>query len=340
MKNIGKIVMVIIGTAIGAGFASGKEIYIFFSQYGELGIVGLLLASFLLGIFVVGSLWFIHKKPIQDYYQWAYYLTKNKTLAKVLQKIVTLFSLVSFYIMVAGFTAYVIQNFDLEENLLVTYGISSLFVAVCIIIVKYSAKGVIKLNSIMVPIIMLFILVIGFKKGDFTMQNIKAIQGNGIFCIISSILYMSYNSILLVPVLIGMKRWIKNKKEIVSIGVLCIIIFALMAIIIQAILTRGIFYAVHLELPILAIMQEFGEFYIIAYGMIIVTAILTSAVSAQFGILENVKNKKITLIVIAITTILASTLGFTQLVKILYPIFGILGLMQILFLFLNLCKKA
>ena len=113
-----------------------------------------------------------------------------------------------------------------------------------------------------------------------------------------------------------------------------------MAIIIQAILTRGIFYAVHLELPILAIMQEFGEFYIIAYGMIIVTAILTSAVSAQFGILENVKNKKITLMVIAITAILASTLGFTQLVKILYPIFGILGLMQILFLFLNLCKKA
>lgn len=340
LKNIGKIVMVIIGTAIGAGFASGKEIYIFFSQYGKWGIIGIILASSLLGSFVIGSLLFIYRKPIQDYYQWAYYLTKNKTLAKVLQKIVSLFSLVSFYIMVAGFTAYVIQNFSLEENLLITYGISSLFVGVCIIVVKYSAKGVIKLNTIMVPIIMIFMLIIGVQKGDFTMQNIITLQGNFFETIISAILYMSYNSILLVPVLIGMKQWIKNKKQIFSIGVFCTIIFGLMAIIIQAILSRGIFYATNLELPILAIMKEFGKFYIMAYGIIIVTAILTSAVSAQFGILENVKHKKIILIFIAITAILTSKLGFTQLVKMLYPIFGILGLIQILYLFLNLRKKA
>ena len=35
--NIVKAVSVIIGTIIGAGFASGKEIYIFFGQYGKFG---------------------------------------------------------------------------------------------------------------------------------------------------------------------------------------------------------------------------------------------------------------------------------------------------------------
>ena len=33
-KDIMKIVFVIIGTMIGAGFASGQEIYLFFFSYG------------------------------------------------------------------------------------------------------------------------------------------------------------------------------------------------------------------------------------------------------------------------------------------------------------------
>ena len=41
MKNILKIVFVIIATLIGAGFASGKEIYSFFFIYGIKGILGI-----------------------------------------------------------------------------------------------------------------------------------------------------------------------------------------------------------------------------------------------------------------------------------------------------------
>ena len=38
MKNVIKVVMVIMGTLIGAGFASGREIYLFFGKYGMCGI--------------------------------------------------------------------------------------------------------------------------------------------------------------------------------------------------------------------------------------------------------------------------------------------------------------
>jgi len=40
--NVAKVVSVITGTVIGAGFASGKEIYIFFAQYGKSGLLGTL----------------------------------------------------------------------------------------------------------------------------------------------------------------------------------------------------------------------------------------------------------------------------------------------------------
>ena len=35
MKSILKVVFVVIGTVIGAGFASGQEIGLFFNQYGK-----------------------------------------------------------------------------------------------------------------------------------------------------------------------------------------------------------------------------------------------------------------------------------------------------------------
>ena len=52
MGKILKIVFVMIGTLIGAGFASGQEIYIFFYQYGMKGIFGIIISSILLGFVI------------------------------------------------------------------------------------------------------------------------------------------------------------------------------------------------------------------------------------------------------------------------------------------------
>ena len=40
--------LVIIGALIGAGFASGQEIYLFFYRYGLSGILGIILCSILM----------------------------------------------------------------------------------------------------------------------------------------------------------------------------------------------------------------------------------------------------------------------------------------------------
>ena len=50
IKNVCKATFVIIGTIIGAGFASGQEIYIFFNRYGIQGLLGLILSMILIGI--------------------------------------------------------------------------------------------------------------------------------------------------------------------------------------------------------------------------------------------------------------------------------------------------
>ena len=69
MKNILKIVFVIIGTLIGAGFASGQEMYIFFFSYGLEGIAGLFVSNILMGIIIYVSLKIInkYKKTFSEY---------------------------------------------------------------------------------------------------------------------------------------------------------------------------------------------------------------------------------------------------------------------------------
>ena len=49
MKDILKVVFVVIGTMIGAGFASGQEMYLFFFSHGINGLIGIFISGILLG---------------------------------------------------------------------------------------------------------------------------------------------------------------------------------------------------------------------------------------------------------------------------------------------------
>ena len=67
MRDIFKVTFVIIGTVIGAGFASGQEISIFFSKYGIIGILGMLISCFFTGIIIYFVLKIIKSKNVNTY---------------------------------------------------------------------------------------------------------------------------------------------------------------------------------------------------------------------------------------------------------------------------------
>ena len=67
MRNVLKIVFVIIGTLIGAGFASGQEMYIFFFSYGLKGIIGILISTYLMGLVMYKTLCIVEEKNINTY---------------------------------------------------------------------------------------------------------------------------------------------------------------------------------------------------------------------------------------------------------------------------------
>ena len=105
MKNTIKAVFVIIGTLIGAGFASGQEIYSFFNIYKENGMIGIIISSLITGM-VIYKVLKLTNNNINSYNE-LLERKKNKEILKyIMNIIINIFLLMSFYIMVAGFTAY------------------------------------------------------------------------------------------------------------------------------------------------------------------------------------------------------------------------------------------
>lgn len=332
MKNILKLTFVIIGTLIGAGFASGKEIYIFFFSYGIKGILGIIISCIITGIIIYYCLELVRKNNITNYQEFINIILKsNKKVKKIWNIIINIFILITFFIMIAGFGAYFKQQYGIKEII----G-SLLLVILTYIILKKGTKGVIILNEIIVPILIIFITIIGvITINEIKWNNITnyIIQTNQTNWLISSVLYSSYNSILLIPVLISMNKIINKKLENKIITIITCIITIILSLIIYMLLIKIDVNIKELEMPAVYTISKMGNILKNIYGIILLSSIITTTISLINSFLQNVaKNKKSYTQytnILCITSLIISNLGFSNLVEILYPIFGYLGIIQI-----------
>lgn len=157
--NILKVVFVIIGTLIGAGFASGQEVYIFFYSFGIKGIYGIIISSILFGLIIYKTLKIIYKNNIINYKDFLDYLIKNNKIKEIINIMINIFILISFYIMVAGFGAYLNQEYN--WNSIIGSGILA---SICYIIFKSNIEGLVKINEVLIPILIVTIMILRINK--------------------------------------------------------------------------------------------------------------------------------------------------------------------------------
>lgn len=349
MKSILRVVFVVIGTIIGAGFASGQEIWLFFNQYGNCGVIGMILSCSLSGLIIYQVFRIAEKMQVASYDELLKKVSTHRVFNQAISIVISLFLLVSFYIMVAGMSALFHQEFGFP-----IWACSILMSIFCYLILQKDMKGIMAVNSILIPALILFIIYLGIQNLDFTVSYLetKAIgQENTWQCGISSILYASYNSIMLIPMLVELKPYIISKAKARQVGSICAIILSLLGISLFSLLLRGNERIYSLELPMIEIVKDFGVIYSYLYIGVVVTAIFTTAISAGYGFLKNqvsrkqfskgnvAKRKKQyyqkVLLAICISAPFVAHIGFSNLVSKLYPMFGLLGLIQIVFLFRN-----
>lgn len=331
MEEVFSIVLVIIGALVGAGFASGQEIYSFFYSYGSIGLIGIIITCCLISLMVHKSLKIIYSNKINSYDEFLNIFIKNEKVTKAISVVINILLLVTFYIMVAGFGAYFEQEIGIKRII----G-SSILVIMTAIVFFTSVKGVLKVSEYIVPLLIIFIIIIGGT-------NLLTINSNTeTLCIkkgwlLSSVIYCSYNMILLVPALISLRKQITKQKNIKYISVLCGIFMIIMSLLLYMLLMKADVELSTLEMPIMYVIRSFFKQYKTIYAFIILTSIFTTAISIGIGLLQNINSdkKRYTHFVIfmCITSLIVSNLGFSKLVNLMYPIFGYIGIVQLIYIF-------
>ena len=157
--SILKVGFVIIGTLIGAGFASGQEIYTFFFSYGIKGMLGIIVSGSIIGFTIYKTFKILEKNNIKNYKEFLNVFIKNERLKEFSNAIINIFILVSFYIMIAGFGAYLEQEINLNRIL----G-SSILAILCFNLFKTNINGIVKINEILIPILIVVVLGIRDKQ--------------------------------------------------------------------------------------------------------------------------------------------------------------------------------
>lgn len=339
MKQL-KTIFAITATLIGAGFASGQEINTFFYIYGTKGLVGLAVCFVLFSAIIFKVLIIIEVNSIKNYKDFIFFLVgKNGFMINL---IVNLFMLITFFVMIAGFGAYFSQEIGIS-----TYVGSGILACLCFFTFMTNTNGVIKVSGLLIPILIFFIVLIGFINFSSLNRNLvlsilNSKNPNNLGWLLNSILYSSYNSILLIPVLITFGKEIRSKKDIRIISILSGMILFILAILIFFMLTKISVDITKIEMPIIFVIRHFYKQFIHIYAFIILASIYTTAISIGIGFLENfTTSSKLEMIyplialVMCITGFLISGFGFSNLVAILYTFFGYLGIVQIVLLFLS-----
>mgnify|MGYP004636872733 FL=1 len=327
MKEIFTITLVIIGALIGAGFASGQEIYSFFYLYGFNGLIGIIVTCSLISMIIYKTLKIICEKDIENYNEFLGVFIKSSKFTQLINIVLNILLLVTFYVMIAGFGAYFEQELGLNSI------IGSAILAVLTSIVFFtSVKGVLKVSEFVVPLLLFFIIFIGCS--NLVTININydmLISRKG--WLLSSIVYCSYNIILLIPTLISIKNQITKQRNIKYISILCGLLMTTMFILIYMILMKCDIDVQELEMPVVYVITNFFPRYKFIYAFIILASIFTTAISLGIGFLQNMcKNKSgypQFVAFMCITSLLISKIGFSKLVNLLYPFFGYIGIIQI-----------
>lgn len=259
---------------------------------------------------------------------------KNKRLGKniksFLNLIVNTFILITYFIMIAGFGAYLNQEFGVNQML----G-SAVLAAITFCIGTGKSESIIKINQYIVPTLVLLILVItlislnGTGVEEIKNSMLESKQGY----MLTGIIYASYNTILLIPILITLGKNVGSKIQIKKIAICSSMVILILAYAIFFMLTKIDVDISKLEMPaVYAVSLTFNIFRYV-YGVILLLAIFTTSISLQKSFLQNVVSDKVKIKSIAflmgIIGVLVSRIGFANLVNYLYQLLGYLGLIQI-----------
>lgn len=300
-----------VGAVVGAGFASGQEVYQFFARYGVDGVVGVCLAGVLFG--VLGFLALERGRTgnvggFGDLYR-RVYPPLGVALAEGLT---TAFLFIGLGVVASGAAATLVQVAGLP-SLLGAVGT----IALIVLVVVSGTDGVVRVNAGLIPYLLFMILVIAVLSWSHpAIAPTRASNGSWL---LSALLYLSYNIFTGIMVLIGIGRKLRSRRQSAMAAAAAALILSLLAFAehhtLQTLATIG-------PLPLVDVAFRVHPGWGALFAISLWIALFTTGIAQAYALREQFGRRILWLVMAAA---LFGLMRFDELVAVLYPIMGMVA---------------
>lgn len=315
-----KWMFLIVGTLIGAGYASGRELWQFFGAESNVAIL-LFTGLFTVSCYVIMNLAYRQKTT-----QYVPLLTSlvGPKLARAYDWIILSYLFSTTTIMLAGAGA------TLEVyNIPFWLGMAGSAALVVLLFIR-DTDGMTTVNAFLIPILILSlvsILLVFQSSRGFTFTFDLTHQHNWP----AAITFTSLNILPIVAVVAAVGNQIKHRGEIwiatIGSGILMGSISYLYNESLLQIAGEIMFY----EIPLFVILKQYPSIMVIAMSVLLWLAIYTTAGAGIFGLISRLRGLlkgESWLIAMLLLAIMAplTTFGFSSMIAVLYPLYGAINL--------------
>ncbi|GED70148.1 membrane protein [Brevibacillus reuszeri] len=316
-----QIAFTYIGTVVGAGFASGKEIVEFFVQYGTQGLVGILLATALFVWAGTRIMLISYRIQANSYQEVSTYLFGHP-FGTVFNTLLLTVLLGTTSVMLAATGAIFMESFQLSSQLGIWISMILIF-----IVTRKGLFAIHHVNSIFVPALIAFTFLVFLYTKPWEDTSVTVESLRPLAWLSSPFYYVALNVSLTQAVLIPIGRQSKSETPLIAGGIIGGLGIGLLLLLAYSSLSANMPGIQQAEMPMIALLQGAGRGIPLFFSLLVYAEIFSTLVANVFGLSEQIRQltrlrgPTILLAILAICYFI-SFVGFGSLLRFLYPLFG------------------
>ena len=334
LKSVLKVTFAYLAAVIGAGFASGSEVVLYFIRYGKISIIGIALTAVGFGLVIYNVLVACLCNNINSFESLAKrFLTQKQ--ASIINIIMVVFMVIMIGAMISAFSEMVWQLFEINKRIS-----SVIFALVCAYVIVLPGESIIKWGGYIGLFIVVFICLSCVYMINF--RTVKVFSPMTSMSLSAGV-YTAYNAFAVLPVVCKASECMKTKKECRQAGMLSALFSFLSLLLIWSLIM--IYYGkIDLgAMPMLTLAARQGTWFKNLYAVIVIAAVLSSAVANSYGIYlkldKTLKTSYKKIILSILPGWLVASMSFTYIVDKLYRIIGFISIVIIGYILIKIKKN-
>lgn len=318
------------GCFLGAGFVAGNEMRDFFGKFGIWGFLLFAISLFICAI-TIYRITVLKNAYAYKSYETLLFGTNKKLLTFVFAfaKHLFMLGLITFCTSCAGEILYGISGIDQK------YG--ALLLTLITLMLSLSGKnGVLRVFSVSVPLISIFCLIYTANftvSGEKNLSFISNLHPDGLYM---PLLYAGYNIFAGVGTF-SVDCQNQTAKKGLFLGSIILFVCG------SSVMMLTLMSPSKSSMPVLDIIYSHNNILGIIFSALLFLALISTAVSRTFMLSDSYSQnqpcQKYICVITCICAYILSFMGFNTIIKLIYPIFGIIGTVSVIIINLKYTFK-